>query len=79
MFINCLIFLYKSNCINSSALYLQKKIKMETTKKNTGLYWILFLLSVVGFFVVLYSPIGAYCSMVLPFNVTFFAKALDLM
>jgi len=52
---------------------------METTKKNTGLYWILFLLSVVGFFVVLYSPIGAYCSMVLPFNVTFFAKALDLM
>ncbi|MGC4099812.1 hypothetical protein [Ferruginibacter sp.] len=52
---------------------------METTKKRTGLFWILFLLSVVGFFAVLWSPIGAYCSMVLPFNVTFFAKALDLM
>jgi hypothetical protein len=52
---------------------------MDTTKKKTGLYWILFLLSVVAFFLVLNSPIGTYCSMVLPFNVTFFAKALDLM
>jgi hypothetical protein len=52
---------------------------METTKKKTGIYWILFILSVVLFFVVLKSPIGAYCSMVLPFNVTLFAKALDLM
>ncbi|MGB4845871.1 MAG: hypothetical protein WBP16_15505 [Ferruginibacter sp.] len=52
---------------------------MGTTKKNTGLYWILFLLSVVGFFAVLWSPIGSYCSMVLPFNTTFLAKALDLM
>ena len=52
---------------------------MEKTKKNTGLFWILFILSVVAFFVVLYSPIGAYCSMVLPFNTTFLAKALDLM
>jgi hypothetical protein len=52
---------------------------METTKKRTGLYWFLFLASVAGFFAVLYSPFGAYCSMVLPFNVTFFAKALDLM
>ncbi|WP_462251237.1 hypothetical protein [Ferruginibacter sp.] len=52
---------------------------MSTTKKNTLLYWILFLLSVAGFFIVYFSPIGSYCSMVLPFNVTFFAKALDLM
>ncbi len=52
---------------------------METTKKKTGLYWVLFLISVVAFFAVLWSPIGAYCSMVLPFNTTFFAKALDLM
>lgn len=57
----------------------KKQIKMESTKKNTGLFWILFLLSVAGFFAVLYSPLGAYCSMVLPFNFTFFAKALDLM
>ena len=65
--------------IKSSVLYLPKIIKMETTKKKTGLYWILFLISVAAFFVVLASPIGSYCSMVLPFNVTFFAKALDLM
>jgi hypothetical protein len=65
--------------IKSSVLYLPKIIKMETTKKRTGLYWILFLLSVVLFFVVLYSPYGSWVSMVLPFNVTFFALALDLM
>jgi len=52
---------------------------METTKKKTGLYWILFLLSVAGFFAVYMSPLGSYCSMVLPFNTTFLAKALDLM
>jgi hypothetical protein len=65
--------------IKSSVLYLPKIIKMETTKKRTGLYWILFLLSVALFFFVLQSPWGSYVSMVLPFNVTFFALALDLM
>lgn len=60
------------------ALYLQK-IKKDMTKKQKGIYWILFLISVVGFFAVLYSPVGAYCSMVLPFNTTFLAKAMDLM
>ena len=53
-------------------------IEMETTKKSTGLYWILFFASVVAA-VVVYKVGGGYCSMVLPFNVTFFAKALDLM
>ena len=65
--------------IKSSALSLPKIIKMETTKKRTGLYWILFLLSVALFFIVLLSPYGSYVSMVLPFNVTLFALALDLM
>jgi hypothetical protein len=51
---------------------------METTKKNTGLYWILFLLSVVAFFAVYYIK-GEYVSLVLPFNTTFFAKALNLL
>jgi Na+-transporting NADH:ubiquinone oxidoreductase subunit NqrB len=60
-------------------LIFAKNINMESTKKNTGLYWILFLLSVAAFFLVLFSPMGAYCSMVLPFNTTFFAKALDLL
>ena len=64
--------------IKTSTIYLQKRNKMETTKKKTGLFWVLFLISVGVFFIVLQSPIGSYCSMVLPFNVTFFAKALDL-
>jgi hypothetical protein len=51
---------------------------METTKKRTGLYWVLFLLSAALFFIVLFSPMGSWVSMVLPFNVTFFALALDL-
>ncbi len=52
---------------------------METTKKKTGLYWVLFLISVAAFFAVLFSPLGNYCSMVLPFNFTLFVMALDLM
>jgi hypothetical protein len=51
---------------------------MESTKKSTGLYWILFFASVAAFFGV-YAIGGGYCSMVLPFNCTFFAKAMDLM
>ena len=71
--------MHKKYRIKTSTLYLHKIIKMETTKKRTGLYWVLFLLSVAAFFIVLKSPIGSYVSMVLPFNTTFLAKALDLM
>lgn len=53
-------------------------LSMESAKKSTGLYWVLFLLSVAGFFFT-YKVAGGYCSMVLPFNCTFFAKAMDLM
>ncbi len=63
----------------SSALYLQKNNSfMTTNKRSTGLYWILFLLSVAVFFGV-YAVAGGYCSMILPFNVTLLALALDLM
>ncbi|MEO6542257.1 MAG: hypothetical protein ABIN74_14740 [Ferruginibacter sp.] len=58
---------------------MQKLIEMETTKKRTGLYWVLFLISVALFFIVLFSPWASWVSMLLPFNVTFFALALDLM
>jgi hypothetical protein len=59
-------------------LFLQKYLSMETTKKSTGIYWILFLLSIAGL-IVTYAYAGGYASLVLPFNFTFFAKALDLM
>ena len=49
-----------------------------TTKKSKGLYWLLFFASIAAFYWV-YTIGGGYCSMVLPFNVTFFALALDLM
>lgn len=51
---------------------------MESTKKSTALYWILFFLFVAAFFVV-YQVGGGYCSMVLPFVCTYFAKAMNLM
>jgi hypothetical protein len=51
---------------------------MENTKKSTGLYWFLFLLSVAAFFI-LYQVIGGVCILTLPFVVTYFAKALDIM
>ncbi len=53
-------------------------LQMESAKKSTGLYWVLFFASVAAFFLV-YAVGGGYCSMVLPFVCTFFAKALDLM
>ena len=63
----------------STDLYLQKNNSFMTiNKRSTGLYWILFLLSVAVFFGV-YAVAGGYCSMILPFNVTLLALALDLM
>jgi hypothetical protein len=51
---------------------------MTTAKRNAGLYWILFFIS-IGVFFWVYAIGGGYCSMILPFNITFFALALDLM
>ncbi|MFT3981371.1 MAG: hypothetical protein QM687_12925 [Ferruginibacter sp.] len=51
---------------------------MAEKKRSRGIYWVLFLLSVAAFFGV-YAIGGGYCSMILPFNVTFFAQALDLL
>ncbi len=51
---------------------------MQTAKKSKRTYWIAFFLSVALFFIV-YAFAGGYCSMVLPFVVTTFAMALDLL
>ncbi len=51
---------------------------MEAVKKSRAKYWVYFLLSVVGFFVV-YAVGGGYCSLTLPFVCTSLAMALDLM
>lgn len=51
---------------------------MDTAKKSTALYWILFILSMVAL-AVAYIFAGGYASLVLPFNFTLLVKALDLM
>jgi hypothetical protein len=50
---------------------------MEGTKKSTGLFWILFILSVIAF-IWLYTIVGGVCILTLPFICTFFGKALDI-
>jgi len=68
----------KIGSLASSIIFAQIfQTMQETAKKSTAIFWILFLLSVVAFFGV-YSIGGGYCTLTLPFVVTFFAKALDL-
>ena len=62
---------------NALEFIFAKILNMETAKKSSGKYWILFLISIGAFFGV-YAVGGGYCSLVLPFIVTFFALALDL-
>jgi hypothetical protein len=66
----------KENC--NWNIFAHQSDYMENTKKNTGLYWLLFIVSVIAFFG-LYQVIGGVSILVLPFNCTFFAKALDIM
>ena len=71
-------FLNKNAALYLFWFYICKKyLQMETAKKSKGIYWILFLISIGAFFGV-YAVGGGYCSLILPFNVTFFALALDL-
>lgn len=51
---------------------------MDTAKKKSrGLYWLLFLLSLVVFFLV-YTFAGNFITVTLPFIFFFFVKALDI-
>jgi hypothetical protein len=51
---------------------------MDTAaKKQNTLYWILFFISVIGFFLVLMFA-GQWVTLTLPFVFTFFAKAMDI-
>ncbi len=59
-------------------IFVQQTAYMENTKRNAGLYWVLFIAS-VAVFIGLYQVVGGVSILVLPFNCTFFAKALDIM
>jgi len=50
---------------------------METSKKSTGLYWVLFLISTAAFFFAIYSH-WSPLTLILPFMGTFLVKALDI-
>ena len=50
----------------------------QTRKKSTSLYWILFLASTALLAYGIFAH-WEYLTLILPFMVTFFAKALDIM
>jgi hypothetical protein len=50
---------------------------MEQQKKNTGIFWILFLLSSAVFLWAIAAHFE-YLTLILPFVGTFFVKALDI-
>jgi hypothetical protein len=51
---------------------------MDNTRKSTGLYWILFFLSVAAFVLVLQFK-GELVTLTLPFVCTTFAKAMNIL
>jgi hypothetical protein len=51
---------------------------MDTTEKQTRLYWILFIISVIAFVLTLQFK-GELVTLTLPFVCTFFAKAMDIL
>jgi len=51
---------------------------MEQQKKNTGLYWVLFLISTAALILAINMRFE-YLTLILPFVCTFFVKALDIM
>lgn len=50
----------------------------QQQKKSTGLYWLLFLASTALLLFGIWAH-WEYLTLILPFQVTFFAKALDIM
>jgi hypothetical protein len=51
---------------------------MEKQKKNTAVYWVLFLIS-AGAFAWAIEAKFEYLTLIIPFVCTFFVKALDIM
>ncbi|MCW3118553.1 MAG: hypothetical protein JWM28_2635 [Chitinophagaceae bacterium] len=51
---------------------------MEEQKKNTGLYWLLFLISTAALVFAIYSH-WPWLTLILPFFTTSFVKAMDIM
>jgi len=56
----------------------KKYSSMEQSKKYTGIYWLLFLLSTAAFIAAIALRFE-YLTLILPFVCTFFVKAMDIM
>jgi hypothetical protein len=50
---------------------------MQTHRKNPGLYWLIFLISTGLFFVAILLHFS-YLTLILPFMLTAFVKAMDI-
>ncbi|MCA0381038.1 MULTISPECIES: hypothetical protein [Phnomibacter] len=51
----------------------------EVAKKSTGKHWALFFFWTIAMMVLMFSPYGQWFWLLLPFVVTEFAKAMDLL
>lgn len=60
-----------------STLFLRKFYPMEVRKKNKGLYWLLFFISVAAL-VLAIATHWPWLTLILPFMTTFFVLALDI-
>lgn len=62
----------------AAALFLHKILQtMEMKRRNKGMYWILFLLSVAALFVAIFTH-WPWLTLILPFMTTFFVLAMDI-
>ena len=62
---------------DSGILFLRKNYSMEAPKRNKGLYWLLFLISVVALVVAIMTH-WPWLTLILPFMTTFFVLAMDI-
>ena len=59
-------------------LILQKTEKMEQTKKNRGIWWLVFFASTAALIWAIASH-WEWLTLILPFQTTAFVKAMDIM
>jgi hypothetical protein len=55
-----------------------KNSTMEQTKKNTAIWWLIFLVSTAALIFAIYSH-WPWLTLILPFQTTAFVKAMDIM
>jgi hypothetical protein len=60
------------------ALFSHKINSMETQKKNTGLWWLLFFASTAGLIAAIVLH-WEWLTLILPFQCTAFVKGMDIM